>query len=94
MGGAVLRIDVGQGREKIQGANRVPGLQSEYVLLPHLGLGFDTAGGDIAQLLTAGLVFDTASFAHSNTTPRTLRAASGRHPSTAGRCAYYLRNPP
>ena len=46
------------------------------LLLPHLGLGFDTAGGDIAQLLTAGLVFDTATFAHSNTTPRTLRVAS------------------
>ncbi len=46
------------------------------LLLPALGLGFDAAGGDIAQLLTAGLVFDTANFAHSNTTPRTLRVAS------------------
>ena len=46
------------------------------LLLPSLGLRFDAAGGDIAQLLTAGLVFDTANFAHSNTTPRTLRAAS------------------
>jgi phosphoesterase RecJ-like protein len=46
------------------------------LLLPHLGLGFDAAGGDIVQLLTAGLVFDTANFAHSNTTPRTLRVAS------------------
>jgi phosphoesterase RecJ-like protein len=46
------------------------------LLLPALGLAFDAAGGDIAQLLTAGLVFDTANFAHSNTTPRTLRVAS------------------
>jgi phosphoesterase RecJ-like protein len=46
------------------------------LLLPALGLGFDAASGDIAQLLTAGLVFDTANFAHSNTTPRTLRVAS------------------
>ena len=46
------------------------------LLLPSLGLGFDAAGGDIVQLLTAGLVFDTANFAHSNTTPRTLRVAS------------------
>ncbi len=46
------------------------------LLMPHLGLGYDAAGGDIAQDLTAGLVFDTANFAHSNTTPRTLRVAS------------------
>lgn len=46
------------------------------LLLPWLGLGFDAVGGDIAQNLTAGLVFDTANFAHSNTTPRTLRVAS------------------
>ncbi len=46
------------------------------LLLPHLGLGHDALGGDIAQNLTAGLVFDTANFAHSNTTPRTLRVAS------------------
>lgn len=46
------------------------------LLLPHLGLRHDAAAGEIAQLLTAGLVFDTANFAHSNTTPRTLRAAS------------------
>ncbi len=46
------------------------------LLLPHLGLGIDALGGDIAQNLTAGLVFDTANFAHSNTTPRTLRVAS------------------
>ena len=46
------------------------------LLLPRLGLGYDVAGGDIVQNLTAGLVFDTANFAHSNTTPRTLRVAS------------------
>ncbi len=46
------------------------------LLLPHLGVGLDALGGDIVQLLTAGLVFDTANFAHSNTTPRTLRVAS------------------
>ncbi len=46
------------------------------LLLPHLGLGFDAVGGDIVQNLTAGLVFDTANFAHSNTSPRTLRVAS------------------
>ena len=46
------------------------------LLMPHLRLGYDAAGGDIVQLLTAGLVFDTANFAHSNTTPRTLRVAS------------------
>jgi len=46
------------------------------LLLPHLGLGYDVVDGDIVQNLTAGLVFDTANFAHSNTTPRTLRVAS------------------
>jgi len=46
------------------------------LLLPHLAVGYDAVGGDIVQLLTAGLVFDTANFAHSNTTPRTLRVAS------------------
>lgn len=46
------------------------------LLLPHLGVEHGAMGGAIAQLLMAGIVFDTASFAHSNTTPRTLRAAS------------------
>jgi len=46
------------------------------LLLPHLGLGFDALGGDLAQNLTAGLVIDTANFQHPNTTPRTLRVAS------------------
>lgn len=46
------------------------------LLLPHLGVSFTAADGAVAQLLMAGLVFDTATFAHSNTTPRTLRVAS------------------
>jgi phosphoesterase RecJ-like protein len=46
------------------------------LLLPHLGVDFDAANGDVAQLLAAGLIFDTANFAHSNTTPRTLRVAA------------------
>jgi bifunctional oligoribonuclease and PAP phosphatase NrnA len=46
------------------------------LLLPHLGVGFDALGGDIAADLMAGLVIDTANFAHPNTTPRTLRVAS------------------
>jgi phosphoesterase RecJ-like protein len=46
------------------------------LLLPHLGLGFDALGGDIAADLMAGLVIDTANFAHPNTTPRTLRVGS------------------
>jgi phosphoesterase RecJ-like protein len=46
------------------------------LLLPHLGLAFAALGGDLAQDLCAGLVIDTATFAHPNTTPRTLRVAS------------------
>ncbi len=46
------------------------------LLLPHLGLGFDALDGDLAADLMAGLVIDTANFAHPNTTPRTLRVAS------------------
>jgi phosphoesterase RecJ-like protein len=46
------------------------------LLLPHLGLGIDALGGDIAADLMAGLVIDTANFQHPNTTPRTLRVAS------------------
>jgi phosphoesterase RecJ-like protein len=46
------------------------------LLLPHLGVDFDAVDGAIAQLLMAGIVFDTGNFAHSNVTPRTLRAAS------------------
>jgi phosphoesterase RecJ-like protein len=46
------------------------------LLLPHLGLPFDALEGALATNLTAGLVIDTANFAHPNTTPRTLRVAS------------------
>jgi phosphoesterase RecJ-like protein len=46
------------------------------LLLPHLGLGIDALDGALATNLTAGLVIDTATFAHPNTTPRTLRVGS------------------
>jgi phosphoesterase RecJ-like protein len=46
------------------------------LLMPHLGVPLGALDGAIAQNLVAGLVFDTANFAHSNTTPRTLRVAS------------------
>ena len=46
------------------------------LLLPHLGLPFDALDGALAENLTAGLVIDTANFAHPNTTPRTLRVGS------------------
>jgi phosphoesterase RecJ-like protein len=46
------------------------------LLLPHLGLGVDALDGALATNLTAGLVIDTATFAHPNTTPRTLRVGS------------------
>lgn len=58
------------------GADSAATCEQVALLLPHLGVGFDAAGGDVVQDLTAGLVFDTANFAHSNTTPRTLRVAS------------------
>jgi phosphoesterase RecJ-like protein len=46
------------------------------LLLPHLGVPFDAAGGAIASNLMAGIVGDTAAFQHPNATPRTLRVAS------------------
>jgi phosphoesterase RecJ-like protein len=46
------------------------------LLLPHLGVGFESLDGAISADLMAGLVIDTANFAHPNTTPRTLRVAS------------------
>jgi phosphoesterase RecJ-like protein len=46
------------------------------LLLPHLGVPFDALEGALATNLAAGLVIDTANFAHPNTTPRTLRTAS------------------
>jgi bifunctional oligoribonuclease and PAP phosphatase NrnA len=67
-----------QGRDGVAWVDAEAAATCEQValLLPRLGLGYDVAGGDVVQLLTAGLVFDTANFAHSNTTPRTLRVAS------------------
>lgn len=41
-----------------------------------LGVPLDLDGGALATPLMAGLVMDTATFAHPNTTPRTLRVAS------------------
>jgi phosphoesterase RecJ-like protein len=46
------------------------------LLLPHLGVPFGAAGGDIATNLMAGVVIDTATFQHPNATPRTLRVAA------------------
>jgi len=46
------------------------------LLLPHLGVPIDALDGDIAADLMAGVVIDTATFAHPNATPRTLRVAA------------------
>jgi phosphoesterase RecJ-like protein len=48
----------------------------ETLLLPRLGVPLDALDGRIATLLMAGVVFDTATFAHPNATPRTLRVAA------------------
>ena len=41
-----------------------------------LGVGLDEGEGRLATALMVGLVMDTATFAHPNTTPRTLRLAA------------------
>ncbi len=46
------------------------------LLATRLGVPLDTADGALAANLMAGLVTDTATFAHPNTTPRTLRVAA------------------
>ncbi|MFO1541568.1 MAG: DHH family phosphoesterase [Chloroflexota bacterium] len=46
------------------------------LLLPHLGVPIDARGGTIAANLMAGVVIDTATFAHPNATPRTLRVGA------------------
>jgi phosphoesterase RecJ-like protein len=46
------------------------------LLLPRLGVRLDELGGAIATNLMAGVVIDTATFQHPNTTPRTLRVGS------------------
>jgi phosphoesterase RecJ-like protein len=46
------------------------------LLAARLDVPLDAAGGDLASLLAAGIVMDTATFAHPNATPRTLRVAA------------------
>jgi bifunctional oligoribonuclease and PAP phosphatase NrnA len=46
------------------------------LLAARLGVPLDAAGGQLAASLIAGLVIDTATFQHPNTTPRTLRVAA------------------
>jgi phosphoesterase RecJ-like protein len=46
------------------------------LLLPRLGVPFDALDGAIAANLMAGVVIDTATFQHPNTTPRTLRVGA------------------
>jgi bifunctional oligoribonuclease and PAP phosphatase NrnA len=46
------------------------------LLATRLGLALDSGNGALATPLMAGLVMDTATFAHPNTTPRTLAVAA------------------
>jgi len=46
------------------------------LLAARLEIPLDAGGGQLAASLLAGLVIDTATFQHPNTTPRTLRAAA------------------
>ena len=46
------------------------------LLAARLGVPLDTAAGQLASSLVGGLVIDTATFQHPNTTPRTLRVAA------------------
>jgi phosphoesterase RecJ-like protein len=46
------------------------------LLASRLGVPLTSAGGALAAALTAGIVMDTATFAHPNATPRTLRVAA------------------
>ena len=46
------------------------------LLATRLGIPLEASGGAMAGALMAGLVMDTATFAHSNTTPRTLAVAA------------------
>lgn len=46
------------------------------LLAARLDVPLDVAGGALASLLAAGIVMDTATFAHPNATPRTLRVAA------------------
>ncbi len=47
------------------------------LLALRLGIPLDTAGGALASALMAGIVMDTATFAHPNATPRTLAVSAG-----------------
>jgi bifunctional oligoribonuclease and PAP phosphatase NrnA len=46
------------------------------LLAVRLGVPLDTAGGALAAALMAGIVMDTATFAHPNATPRTLAVSA------------------
>src|SRR5206468_879715 len=46
------------------------------LLAVRLGVPLDAADGALATALMAGIVMDTATFAHPNTTPRTLQVAA------------------
>ena len=46
------------------------------LLARRLGLPLDADGGELAGALMAGIVMDTATFAHPNATPRTLEVAA------------------
>lgn len=46
------------------------------LLAARLGVPFDAGAGELATVLMAGIVMDTATFAHPNATPRTLAVSS------------------
>jgi phosphoesterase RecJ-like protein len=46
------------------------------LLAVRLGVPLDLDGGDLAAVLMAGIVMDTATFAHPNATPRTLAVSA------------------
>ena len=46
------------------------------LLAARLGIALDEGGGALATALMSGIVMDTATFAHPNTTPRTLTVAA------------------
>jgi len=54
------------------------------LLAVRLGVGLDAGGGALAAALMAGIVMDTATFAHPNATPRTLVLLDDETP--AARC--------
>ena len=56
------------------------------LLAVRLGLPLDLGDGALADALMAGIVMDTATFAHPNATPRTLRGRRRRSSRPARRC--------